>query len=359
MGEILGIGLTHYPGFNGRDEKMTAALKRTLADPGLPDKYKRQENWPAEMREEWDDVANEASKHRELCVGNFRRLRDELDEFDPDFVLVWGDDQYENFQDTIIPPYCILAYDQVDITPWASKQTYVGGQMKRFGFGGNYWNEPEDKVFHLEGHKEGGKYLAGSLLAQGFDVSYAYRPLHHEGLPHPFTNTLLFLDYDRKGFDYPMVPFQVNCYGRKVVSQRAQFPDLTKPIPEEELDPPSPMPWRCFDMGRSIARAILESPYRVALVASSSWSHAFLSPATNYILPNIQSDRKLYNALVNGDYDYWRNFPLEEIENNGQLEILNWECLLGAMKEAGYSKPRYADKVETYVFNSTKVFAVY
>jgi hypothetical protein len=356
MAEILGLGLTHYPGFNGRDEKMAAALKRTLADPGLPEQFKQPENWPAAMREEWEDEVNAAARHRAECVKNFRRLRKTLDDFNPDFVLVWGDDQYENFQDTIIPPFCIEAYEQTDIRPWAVRQTHVGGQMKRFGFGDNVWNEPEDTVFHVKGHRDAGKYLTNELLTEGFDIPYAYRPLHHEGLSHPFVNTLLFLDYDRKGFPYPMLPFQVNCYGRRVVSQRAQFPDLTKPIPETELDPPSPMPWRCFDLGRAIARALVKSPWRVALIASSSWSHAFLAPAMNYIYPNIESDRQLYDALINGEYDFWRNFPLHEIEQNGQIEILNWECLLGAMAELG-RKPSYAAKVETHVFNSTKVFA--
>ena len=49
-------------------------------------------------------------------------------------------------------------------------------------------------------------------------MSYAYKPLHDE-LGHAFLNTVMFLDYDRKGFDHPLVPFQINCYGRKVISQ--------------------------------------------------------------------------------------------------------------------------------------------
>ena len=36
---------------------------------------------------------------------------------------------------------------------------------------------------------------------------------------HAFLNTLLYLDYDRQGFPYPVVPFSINCYGRRVISQ--------------------------------------------------------------------------------------------------------------------------------------------
>ena len=37
-------------------------------------------------------------------------------------------------------------------------------------------------------------------------------------LGHAFENTVLLLDDDRVGFDYPLVPFSVNCYGRRVNS---------------------------------------------------------------------------------------------------------------------------------------------
>ena len=33
-------------------------------------------------------------------------------------------------------------------------------------------------------------------------------------------NTLLFLDYDRPGLAYPVLPFQVNCYGSRVIRNR-------------------------------------------------------------------------------------------------------------------------------------------
>ena len=31
-------------------------------------------------------------------------------------------------------------------------------------------------------------------------------------------NSILYMDIDRKGFPYPVVPFTVNAYGRWVVS---------------------------------------------------------------------------------------------------------------------------------------------
>lgn len=50
MGEILGIGVTHFPGLAARDENMAGTLKRILQDPGLPEQYRHPENWPEGMR---------------------------------------------------------------------------------------------------------------------------------------------------------------------------------------------------------------------------------------------------------------------------------------------------------------------
>jgi hypothetical protein len=118
------------------------------------------------------------------------------------------------------------------------------------------------------------------------------------------------------------------------------------------------MPWRCFDLGAACARVLARSPWRVALVASSSWSHAFLT-AKNYLLyPDIPADRVLYEALRAADYSIWRGTSLSSIEESGQQEVLNWMCLAGAMAELG-RRPTETAWIETHIFNSNKCFAYY
>ena len=348
MGEILGVGLSHYPGLVAKDENMNFALKMTLEDPGLPEPARDPENWPAAMREEWADDRGTAAagRHREALVDEFRKARAAIDAFDPDFVLIWGDDQYENFQEDIIPAFGVFAFEDHEVRPWQHQ-----------AMGRNAWDEPEDTVFRYDGHQTGGKYLATNLIEQGFDVAYAYKPLHHD-MGHAFINIAMFLDYDRKGFDYPILPFQVNCYGRRVVWQKAGLPDLAKVAAEGDLDPPSPMPWRCFDLGAATARAITNSPWKVAVVASGSWSHAFLTAKNDFIRPDLEHDRGLFDALRDGDWERWRNTPLSEIEESGDQEVLNWMCLAGAMSELG-RKPDYTNFIETYIFNSPKAFAIF
>jgi hypothetical protein len=347
MGEILGLGLTHYPPLGGRDEDMAGILRRVMRDPGLPAAYRQPAGWPEAMRQEYSDDqgVRAAARHREALVTQMRRARQMLDDFAPDFVLLWGDDQYENFQEDIIPPFCLMAYDTFAPQPWLKTAR------------ANVWGEPKDKTFTLRGHRAGAKTLAQNLLYDGFDVSYAYQPLHHE-LGHAFMNTVLFLDYDRQGFDYPIVPFQINCYGRRVISQHGGAGSLETPLTDDELDPPSPMPWRCFDLGAACARILQESPWRVALIASSSWSHAFLTHKNYFLYPDIPADRALYEALRSGDYATWRNTPLTAIEESGQQEMLNWMCLAGAMN-ALQRQPSDTTFIETHIFNSDKCFAFF
>jgi hypothetical protein len=49
------------------------------------------------------------------------------------------------------------------------------------------------------------------------EMLYAYKSLYLEGLGHAFVNIQMYLDYDRKGFDIPIVPVQVNSYGSKII----------------------------------------------------------------------------------------------------------------------------------------------
>jgi hypothetical protein len=353
MAEILGLGMTHYPPLAGIDERMWGILKGTLRDPGIPAELKDPQNWPAQMRAELgnDEGATAAAAHREELLRGMRTVRAALDEFRPDFVVIWGDDQCENFTEDVIPAFCILAYDKIEAKPWRLKAPGMPGSA-------NVWREGLDHVYSLKAHRQGAKFLASGLLMQGFDIAYAYQPLHQLGIGHAFLNSVAYLDYDRKGFDHPLVCVTVNCYGRKVIANRGGATKFGDMPPAEEMDPPSPTPARCFDLGAATVRVLSDSPYRVALIASSSWSHAFLHDKGWHMFPDMEADRALYANLRDGEYAKWRSTPLSAIEDSGQQEMLNWFCLVGAMSELG-RKPTWTQWIESYLFNSNKCFAVF
>jgi hypothetical protein len=76
MGEILGLGVTHYPGLIVPDEQMDTLLKRALASDSVPLELKDPTSWPEPMRREWeanrDGLA--ARDHRRRLVEAFRRV---------------------------------------------------------------------------------------------------------------------------------------------------------------------------------------------------------------------------------------------------------------------------------------------
>lgn len=352
MGDILGVGLSHYPPVSGLDEEMCRIFRWTLEDPDIPAEAKDPANWPDAMRREWgdDEGRSAALDHRAGLLKGFERVREAIDDFEPDAIVIWGDDQYENFKEDIIPPFAVLAYEDTVVQPWRSAQESSDMVGKP-----NYWDEGPETSFTVRGRRDIAKHLTISLLNQGIDIPYAYEKLHHEGIPHAFLNAVLYLDYHRKGFDYPIIPFSVNCYGSRVVSYRgyvSRFADIREP------DPPAPPPWRMLELGRATVRAMVESPWRICLMSSSSWSHAFNCDKTWRLRPVTEADRRMHEAMKSGDIETWRNTQTAEIEENGHQELLNWFPLVGAMDELGRT-PTWTDFVETHIFNSNKVFATY
>ena len=134
-----------------------------------------------------------------------------------------------------------------------------------------------------------------------------------------------------------MLPFAVNCYGSALFDAKGGLAGLYRTAEQRaaSADPPSPPPWRCMDVGAAVARFFAASPYRVALIASASWSHAFLSPRHGFLFSDMEADRSLFEALRAGDYGYWRSRTTQEMEQAGQHEVLNWMMLVGAMQELG------------------------
>ena len=56
-----------------------------------------------------------------------------------------------------------------------------------------------------------------------------------------------------------MLPFQVNCYGSKVIRNHGGSEEFSP-----EPDPPGLSPKRCMEVGAATARVLQETPWRVA-----------------------------------------------------------------------------------------------
>lgn len=352
MGEVLALGLTHYPLLAGVDEHMADLLKAALRDPDIPAEAKDVANWKPLAQQEWGDDGGTkaAGAHRQRLLDGLSRCREELDAFRPDLLLVWGDDQYENFREEVIPSFCVLIYEDTRFKPF--------GPLNYLKIP-NVWGLPSDQEFEIQGSPEFAKSLARDVLGLGVDVAYSYEKREGLNFPHAFANTQVFLDWDSAGanFPYPIVALAVNCYGEHVIGRRGGFAPFAS-IRNEVLDPPGPTPLRCFQFGEAVAKSLQNSDKRVALVASSSWSHAFLNDKEWHLRPDTDADQLLYDALVAADYDAWTKVTTKEVVAAGQHEILNWFCLLGAVSQLGL-RLDWSDFVTTEIFNSNKAFAVF
>ncbi|MDD9925344.1 MAG: hypothetical protein OXR03_05925 [Rhodospirillaceae bacterium] len=268
MAEILGLGMSHYP-LMARPTGQKSIAFRLVDRPDLPDTAKDPGNWPEAMRRELADDQGEAYQraHREAFGAECRKIRETLDEFEPDAVLIWGDDQYENFKEDIVPAFCLLAYDDMDVYPYRPVVDPIGSSSSTFEHvSANAWGEPEDTRLNLQGNRDLAKAIARGLIAEKVDIAYAYQPLHFPSLSHAFLNTVLFLDWDRdRGWPYPIIPFQINCYGERVIVNKGFISPVGKiNLPDAELDPPGPTPERCMEVGAgAVATAGTGRPHRI------------------------------------------------------------------------------------------------
>lgn len=158
-------------------------------------------------------------------------------------------------------------------------------------------------------------------------------------------------------FSHHIIPIAVNCYGGHAITRKgglAQFADIS----DETLGPARPSRSRCMEVSRAIARHFTDHDERVALVASSSWSHAFLTDALWHIRPDTEADERLYRLMVEDRFDELAEVSSREVVASGQHEMLNWFCLLGAVQELGLQWC-WSTMVATDVFNSNKPFRIY
>ena len=96
-----------------------------------------------------------------------------------------------------------------------------------------------------------------------------------------------------------------------------------------ELDPPSASSERLIQFGMAVARVAQASPYRVAIMAFSRWSHASLNHKEYKLIPDVTADKRLYEALMSRDHKLMRNMTDAEIDDASEQEARNWFCLAG------------------------------
>jgi hypothetical protein len=219
------------------------------------------------------------------CMEAIAKLRQKLEAFDPDVLIVVGDDQHENLIDDNMPPFSIYMGEEVE----ASSSL-------------RYLNQPksENRTRYRVDAKLAEALTLG-LMDEGFDPAYSKRTRYEGGLGHAFARVLKFLmpEPNRR-----VVPVMVNTYY-----------------------PPAPSARRCVKFGTALASLVRRFPSddRVVVIGSGGLSHTKIDE---------QLDQRFIQALQQNNLAYMSTMPASVLIE-GTSEIRNWIVTAGAANRSG------------------------
>lgn len=219
--------------------------------------------------------ADEDRRHVRETHAALAELGRRLEAARPDVLVCFGGDHINNFFDQVVAPFTVFT--------GASIEGAFGRHRHTFAVD----------------HELAQTILERSLEAQ-FDIAYSQRATLDYALTLP-------LHFITPGARVPIVPIYVNVYLA-----------------------PQPSPQRCFRWGEQLRRILEASGRRVALLASGGMSHYPGTP--RYPHPDFEWDRWLLGRLAAGDWAEVVRLSGEELDARGNLELLNWFVLLGAIE---------------------------
>ena len=355
MSDILGVGITHYPPLLGQPATYANLLRAILKSPHIPDEAKDPSQWPEAMQAQWHDEAAEAEAHQQRHIEALRTVRRAIDDFNPDAVIIFGDDQYENFKEDVIPPFNMYCMDAFHSTPFA--------RLRPPAHESNIWGVDPEFAYAIPGAGHLARRLADAIISADCPIAYSYRFNNQDHLTHAFANALVYLDWDQDGWPYPIIPVAVNCYGTGVVQTRGGMAQLFDPRPVNERDayldtpgPAGPTPRSCFAVGQALRQALDMESGRYVVMASSGWSHAFLTAKHHWLYPDRAFDADRVDELRAGSQARWADLTNDAVEGAGSQEFKNWICLAGVVPER---TAHVVDYLDTWIFNSQKCFALF
>jgi len=299
MAEILGLGCSHGPIILTPPEAWAKGRERIFSR--VPN-YQPPPQLLAELGE--DNGRSRDRQDQQRVVESFRVLHDRLHAWNPDVLLIIGDDQSENFLADNLPPFCMYTGATVEGYPFQNPGARV-----------NLWGAPPETKYTFRCPQAFARALRNHLLREGFDLASASALKGWPwGLSHAHINPLVYLDPEGR---FPLLPIFVNCFGEE------SGPEY----------PPQPTPRRCYELGQGIRRFLDTRSERVAVVASGSWSHSFLAHKFQCRVIDIETDRRHLERIRRGEGKKLAELTPGEIRASGDHELLNWIVALGILGE--------------------------
>jgi aromatic ring-opening dioxygenase catalytic subunit (LigB family) len=229
-------------------------------EPGRTERLKRG-GWSTDTP--IDSVEENARKEARIKAA-FGVLREHLEASKPDVLLIFGDDQLEQFNFKNFPALSLYvgdAFEGYKISRMIGLPVMPGRKERP--------KTPETWV-KVQSHPELSHALIRELMIDGFDLAFSNELSDpDEGMGHAFMRPLYYLDPE---YRLPMVPFSVNCYFG-----------------------PQPTGKRCYQLGRAVRAAIERIPLdlNVAVIGSGGLWHL-----PNY--PNSWIDESFDQQILAG-----------------------------------------------------------
>lgn len=247
----------------------------------------------------------ERTKRHEACRAAIDTMAAAYAHTKPDAAVIFGNDQQELFNETLMPAFTIFNGETIWNEPSSAEQA---GKHPP-GIHAAEWGHKPSAYTEYPGHPELANYLIGNLIANQFDITRANQlpklPDHwHSGIGHAF------------GFVY------------RQIMRDAVVPHV--PVITNTFFPPNqPTARRCFELGRTVARAIKawESDARVAIFGSGGMSHFVIDE---------DLDRHFFAAMAARDANTLCGIS-EDLLQSGSSELKNWIAAAGAIFETGLS----------------------
>ena len=322
MAELLGIGCTHAPMILNPAEQWPNVRK------GISSRIPNYQA-PSTLTEELgdDNGLSHDSSNQQRIVDAFDVLREKLDAFKPDLMIIVGDDQAENFLRDNLPTFCLYTGSELEGYPFHRP----GGKI-------NLWDAPQDTKYTFRAPETFAQGMVKFLIRDGFDMASATELKAWDwGLPHAHVNPMMFLNQDG---EIPILPLFVNCIGEEF----------------GEAYPPRPTAKRCYELGQGIRRYLDTRDERGAIVASSSWSHFFLTHKFDCCAFDEKFDRTNLELVKKGQGSKLAELTPDQLQQSGDHEFLNWIITMGAI---GDKPAEIVDVLDEQSQVSFKVFAIW
>jgi hypothetical protein len=298
---VIGIGTSHSPQLSIRAKDWAYLLKKDETDPRL--------DYPGLLKRAKPGIQSELGEEKfrqrdEACLKAVNHLGDALRKTNADVVVIFGDDQHEQFGDDNMPTFAIYHGKSIPVVRDSGVRPAGWKDAERNG-----WAETVDEYANED---DLANHLIRALNDEEFDIARCNRLRKEIGVGHAFS----FL-YRRlvPGSKIPMVPVMVNTY----------YP------------PNQPTPKRCYAFGQAVRKAVesWDSGKRVAIMASGGLSHVVIDE---------EIDQMTIDGLRNKKPEILWRLPRERLWG-GTSEILNWVALAGAVESM---ELKYLDYVTTY-----------